>query len=927
MRALVPLLLCLGVSVRAQSVLDLTAETARLVSLSGLATASGDFAATGDARFVQGWTSRFDYPSWTLQVLRPGRVRVAVVLSNGDGAGGAEFAVRIGASELTGTVPSTGGWRGRKAFRVLDLGEMELPAAGPLRAEIIPLRVPRLSVMGLKDLLLLGTGPAPAELAAGESAAPAWADTPGFGKPTGGLHPGLAAPEDLTPPGSPRLRVTGLDRMPDGRFAVATWDAVGSVYLVDASKTPEEGRFHLFATGLAEPTGLKVVEGAVHVLERQRLTRLEDRDGDGLCEAQVCVSQAWPVSSHPDENAFGPLWREGRFLVATGVAMTPVGVTKNPQVRDRGCVLSIKPADGSYEVLAAGNRSQNGLVLNDAGDMFLMDNQGDWMPCSSLFHVTPGAFFGHRYDPPHPLASRPVKGPALRLPHVELSVSPTQPVFLHDGPFRGQMVFGDISFSGLLRASLEQVDGVWQGVALRFSSGLQAPANRLLEGPAGAILAGELAMPTLPASGRRDHGLERVAWSGRPFFDLRTSRLMSDGFELELTEPLAAGLGWDPAAYQVTQWTYLPTAEYGGPKLEEESLAVEAAAISPDRLRISLAVKGVREGRVVRVALAPGHFVSEGGRALWTGDAYHTVNRLPRALPVPRAVPPAGSRMFSRPGTGLAVSPGESLFRSLCASCHSPDGTPMVGPTFHNLFGKRHFVTTGGVRHEILVDEAFVKRSILQPGADIAEGFQPLMPELASRLSAGQVDSLVGFVRSCSPAGGLSRNLLTEKDKREGWVSLFDGTSRRGWGPALPGRAAMGWTIRGEALTWAGNAAGELATETALGDGELEFEWKISVGGIAAVGFAGGSHPDLLLSDNPATCGIFRGQPASAASPKTEPLVWQRANLVRLGGRTEVRINGVKTAEWSGQDVGKQPFVLRDESHPVWFRGLRFRAR
>jgi hypothetical protein len=43
----------------------------------------------------------------------------------------------------------------------------------------------------------------------------------------------------------------------------------------------EHLRWRRFATGLIQPLGLRVVDGLIHVLGRDQITRLHDLNGDG----------------------------------------------------------------------------------------------------------------------------------------------------------------------------------------------------------------------------------------------------------------------------------------------------------------------------------------------------------------------------------------------------------------------------------------------------------------------------------------------------------------------------------------------------------------------------------------------------------------------------------------------------------------------
>ena len=106
------------------------------------------------------------------------------------------------------------------------------------------------------------------------------------------------------------------------------------------------------------------------------------------------------------------------------------------------------------------------------------------------------------------------------------------------------------------------------------------------------------------------------------------------------------------------------------------------------------------------------------------------------------------------PGIALAepaptdplVKQGEALYtRQVCSACHSIDGSPRAAPTLKGLWGKKQKLKDGS---SVLVDAAYVKRSLLEPGAQVVEGFQPGMPSYQLRLKPEEIDALVAFVKS-----------------------------------------------------------------------------------------------------------------------------------------------------------------------------------
>jgi cytochrome c oxidase subunit II len=86
-------------------------------------------------------------------------------------------------------------------------------------------------------------------------------------------------------------------------------------------------------------------------------------------------------------------------------------------------------------------------------------------------------------------------------------------------------------------------------------------------------------------------------------------------------------------------------------------------------------------------------------------------------------IPGLTSRLERQEGAGVAL-----LRQNGCLDCHSLDGRKLVGPTFKGLFGSTIVVLTGGTRHSVKADKAYIVRSMVDPGADIVEGFSNIMP-------------------------------------------------------------------------------------------------------------------------------------------------------------------------------------------------------
>jgi cytochrome c oxidase subunit 2 len=92
---------------------------------------------------------------------------------------------------------------------------------------------------------------------------------------------------------------------------------------------------------------------------------------------------------------------------------------------------------------------------------------------------------------------------------------------------------------------------------------------------------------------------------------------------------------------------------------------------------------------------------------------------------------------------------GELLYKTKgCIGCHSINGVRIVGPTWKGLYGSEVTVSTNGRIRTIKADDDYLKRSILDPNADIVQGYPPSVMPVQKDLSAQDVNDIIAYIKT-----------------------------------------------------------------------------------------------------------------------------------------------------------------------------------
>ncbi|HYI08626.1 MAG TPA: cytochrome c oxidase subunit II [Thermoanaerobaculia bacterium] len=113
---------------------------------------------------------------------------------------------------------------------------------------------------------------------------------------------------------------------------------------------------------------------------------------------------------------------------------------------------------------------------------------------------------------------------------------------------------------------------------------------------------------------------------------------------------------------------------------------------------------------------------------------------------------------------GSLASQGEKLFQKYaCNTCHMDTATGR-GPVLAGLYGQSRPLTDG---RSVVVDDNYIRESILNPAAKIAAGYQPLMPAFQGQVNEEDLIRLLSYVKSI-PAPQTGSALAVESPQSRG---------------------------------------------------------------------------------------------------------------------------------------------------------------
>jgi mono/diheme cytochrome c family protein/glucose/arabinose dehydrogenase len=420
-------------------------------------------------------------------------------------------------------------------------------------------------------------------------------------------RPGYRAivyPRPKTPSGEDRVMPGALAVDPlTGRLFIASMK-LGEIFrLDDPHDNGTDARVVDYAHGLFQDAYAMLHDGrALYVLHRRNLTRIA---GD---PQEQTASRFDRVAALPHAIADNYDWgygltqdREGRFLMT-------FAPHANQKLPGSGAVLRVTPskAGAAFEELAFGLRNPFGWCSGPSGDVFFTDNQGEWVATNKICHMEEGRFYGY----PNPGQPQ----------HIHKSFGKTAVWVPYDwarslnglayestgkfGPFAGQFFLAELMHGGgIIRVSLEQVNGVYQGACFPFwGKGLLGPLVLAFD-PKGRLYVGSITQPGW--MGQPDRGaLFRIDFTGEIPFEIQTIHAKPDGFQLVLTRPVDPRTACDFVSYGIEHYRYEYTGAYGSPELERSRLNIRQVELQPDGRTVNLTTAPLVKDRVYAISAA-----------------------------------------------------------------------------------------------------------------------------------------------------------------------------------------------------------------------------------------------------------------------------------------------------------------------------------
>lgn len=167
-------------------------------------------------------------------------------------------------------------------------------------------------------------------------------------------------------------------------------------------------------------------------------------------------------------------------------------------------------------------------------------------------------------------------------------------------------------------------------------------------------------------------------------------------------------------------------------------------------------------------------------------------------------------------------------------------------------------------------------------------------------------------------SGAWTQN-VSDAEKKEGFVPIFDGKSFAGWKASE--KTAKSWKVEDGLLILLGGSANLYTTEE-YDDFVLRLEWRPKKKGYNSGVFLRGNNQINLAQKD---CGRLMTSKKSKAVPELhkEPGEWNEWEVTCVGPKVSLKVNGKLAWEIDDLKAKRGPIGLQAEGQPIDFRNLR----
>jgi cytochrome c oxidase subunit 2 len=97
---------------------------------------------------------------------------------------------------------------------------------------------------------------------------------------------------------------------------------------------------------------------------------------------------------------------------------------------------------------------------------------------------------------------------------------------------------------------------------------------------------------------------------------------------------------------------------------------------------------------------------------------------------------------------GTMAEAGAKLYDQLaCITCHGTGKAPSLA----GIYGQPVKLNDGKT---VVVDEGYIRESVLYPAAKIVQGYKPIMPTFKGQVTEEQLLQLIAYIKSLAPQEG-----------------------------------------------------------------------------------------------------------------------------------------------------------------------------